>query len=199
MKRTFDLVVSVTALAASFWLILLLFVIATIDTRKNGFLLQTRIGRHGRPFKLIKLRTMRNRPDCQTTVTSAGDPRITKVGRILRQAKLDELPQLFNVVLGHMSLIGPRPDVPGFADKLEGDDRIILSVRPGISGPASLKFRDEEALLARQCDPEKYNREVIYPEKVRLNREYIENYSFSSDLKLVFETIFRRPSSREGR
>jgi lipopolysaccharide/colanic/teichoic acid biosynthesis glycosyltransferase len=89
-----------------------------------------------------------------------------------------------------MSLVGPRPDVPGFADQLQGSDRIILSIRPGITGPATVKFRDEEALLAEQGDPETYNREVIYPEKVRLNREYIENYRFSSDLRLLLQTVF---------
>lgn len=88
-----------------------------------------------------------------------------------------------------MSFVGPRPDVPGFADKLSGDDRIILFIRPGITGPATLKYKNEEEILARQADPEKYNREVIFPDKVRLNREYVENYSFGKDLKYIFQTI----------
>jgi len=190
IKRGFDLAVSITLLAATSWLILLLFIIATIDTRRSGFLLQARVGKDGKLFKVIKIRTMRERPDYETTVTTADDPRITGIGRLLRSAKLDELPQFINVFLGHMSLVGPRPDVPGFADQLQGPDRIILSISPGITGPATVKFREEEAILAQQGDPEKYNREVIYPEKVRLNREYVENYRFSSDLRLIFQTLF---------
>lgn len=132
---------------------------------------------------------MKNLPGINTNVTTDKDPRITRLGRFFRKTKIDELPQLINVFLGQMSFVGPRPDVPGFADKLTGDDRIILTVRPGITGPATLKFRDEEKLLAAQSDPERYNREVIYPEKVRLNREYVENYSFWQDIKYIFQTI----------
>src|SRR5688572_8920989 len=117
-----------------------------------------------------------------TVVTTEHDPRITPLGRWFRKTKLDELPQLINVLLGQMSLVGPRPDVPGFADQLSGEDRIILSVHPGMTGPATLRFRYEEQELARQVNPERYNRDVIYPEKVRLNREYVESYSFTKDI-----------------
>jgi lipopolysaccharide/colanic/teichoic acid biosynthesis glycosyltransferase len=112
------------------------------------------------------------------------------LGRFWRKTKIDELPQLINVLKGDMSFVGPRPDVPGYADKLEGEDRIVLSVRPGITGPATLKYRDEEALLAGQKDPERYNNEVIWPDKVRINKEYIKSYSFKNDLVYIAKTIF---------
>jgi lipopolysaccharide/colanic/teichoic acid biosynthesis glycosyltransferase len=141
-------------------------------------------------FKVIKLRTMRNIASINTTVTSLNDPRITPLGHFLRKTKIDELPQLINVFLGQMSFVGPRPDVPGFADRLMGEDRIILSVRPGITGPATLKYREEEELLAGQDNPEKYNDEIIFPDKVRLNREYVANYSFWKDIQYIYQTIF---------
>jgi len=108
---------------------------------------------------------------------------------LFRKTKLDELPQLIHVLLGQMSFVGPRPDVPGYADKLEGDDRIVLTVRPGITGPATLKYRDEESLLAAQEDPEPYNNEILWPDKVRLNREYVENWSFWRDLYYIGRTV----------
>ncbi len=103
---------------------------------------------------------------------------------------MDELPQLVNVLRGDMSFVGPRPDVPGFADQLQDEDTVILSIRPGITGPATLKYRNEEALLAEAEDPERYNREVIFPDKVRVNKEYIENYSLLNDIKYIFLTVF---------
>jgi lipopolysaccharide/colanic/teichoic acid biosynthesis glycosyltransferase len=190
MKRWFDVVGASLGLVFFGWLILFAFVAATIDTRSNGFFRQTRVGKDGRHFKTIKIRTMRDFPHVQTTVTTDRDPRITSLGRFFRKTKIDELPQLINVLLGEMSFVGPRPDVPGFADTLTGSDRLILSVRPGITGPATLCFRDEEALLAAQPDPERYNRDVVYPEKVRLNRFYIENYRFSDDVRYIFQTLF---------
>ena len=164
---------------------------ATIDTRKRGFFTQNRIGQYGNSFKVIKIRTMRDIRGISTNVTTLHDPRITKIGGFFRKNKIDELPQLINVFLGKMSFVGPRPDVSGFADKLNGDDKIVLSIKPGITGPASLKYRHEEELLAKQADPEKYNREVLFPDKVRLNREYIENYSFWRDMKYIWKTVFR--------
>ena len=137
-----------------------------------------------------KIRTMKNIEELDTTVTTSKDPRITPFGQFLRRTKLDELPQLWNVIKGDMSLVGPRPDVPGFADTLVGEDRILLSVRPGITGLATLAYRDEEQLLAKQKDPEQYNKEVIWPEKVLLNRFYIEHYSLWLDFKIIYKTIF---------
>jgi lipopolysaccharide/colanic/teichoic acid biosynthesis glycosyltransferase len=190
LKRSFDVAVAVFGLIVFGWLILLGWLAATIDTGINGFFTQTRVGRYGKTFKVIKLRTMKVSTTVTTTVTTKKDPRITRLGAILRKTKIDELPQLINVLLGQMSLVGPRPDVPGFADKLEGSDRIVLTIRPGITGPASLKYRNEEEILAKQLDPERYNREVIFTDKVRINREYIEHYSFFRDLQYLWQTAF---------
>ena len=132
---------------------------------------------------------MRDRLDIDTTVTASGDPRITPLGRFFRKTKIDELPQLINVLLGQMSFVGPRPDVPGFADCLDEGDSIILQIRPGITGPATLKYRGEEELLARQEDPDAYNREVLFPDKVRVNKAYIENYTFKRDLYYIWKTV----------
>jgi len=189
IKRGFDIIVSVLLLFLFGWVILLGFIAATISTRKNGFFLQKRVGENAKLFDVIKLRTMRDLPDVDTTVTTEHDRRITKVGAFLRKTKIDELPQLINVLKGDMSLVGPRPDVPGYADKLEGEDRIILRVKPGITGPASLKYKDEETLLAQQKDPQKYNDEVIYPDKVKINKSYIQNYSFWKDLVYLYQTV----------
>jgi lipopolysaccharide/colanic/teichoic acid biosynthesis glycosyltransferase len=123
-------------------------------------------------------------------VTTSNDPRITAIGRFFRRTKIDELPQLINVLFGQMGFVGPRPDVPGFADELCGADRIILTVRPGITGPATLRFRNEEEELAAQPDPERFNREVIFVEKVRLNREYVENFSLLKDVRYILLTLF---------
>ena len=190
VKRGFDITFSLIGLVLFGWLIFIAFLLSSIETRQNGFFIQERVGKDGKLFRVIKIRTMRDIPNVNTTVTRENDPRITRLGRFWRKTKIDELPQLINVLLGQMSFVGPRPDVPGFADQLTGPDRIILTVRPGITGPATLRFRNEEQLLAQQDDPEAYNREVIWPEKVRLNREYVENYSFRQDIKYIFQTLF---------
>ena len=188
-KRGFDLAVALALLLVLVLPLLVLWMIASWDTRANGLFVQVRIGRFGRPFKLLKLRTMRSVAGVTTCVTTASDPRVTRLGAWLRRWKLDELPQLWNVLVGEMSLVGPRPDVPGFADCLEGCARRILLFRPGITGPASLAFRDEEALLAAQPDPEWFNREVVFPEKVRLNLAYVDHWCFSDDLYYLFLTL----------
>ena len=189
LKRSFDIVFAVLGLLLMGWLILIAFLLAAWDTGESGFFRQERVGKDGRLFKVIKIRTMRSDSSVSTTVTSEADPRITHLGSFWRRTKIDELPQLINILPGQMSFVGPRPDVPGFADRLQGVDRIILSVRPGITGPATLRFRHEEVLLASQSDPERYNREIIYPEKIRLNRTYVEDYSFWSDLVYIWRTI----------
>jgi lipopolysaccharide/colanic/teichoic acid biosynthesis glycosyltransferase len=136
-KRCFDIIVSFLGIMFSWWLILLAFVIATIDTRRNGFFTQERIGMNGRPFRVIKIRTMEESASFNSSVTTPRDPRITRLGKFFRDTKIDELPQLINVLFGHMSFVGPRPDVPGFADSVKEIDRNILSIRPGITGPAT--------------------------------------------------------------
>lgn len=123
-------------------------------------------------------------------ISIKGDKRVTFLGRFLRQYKLDELPQLFNVLIGDMSLVGPRPDVIGYADCLEGDERMILAVKPGITGPATLAFKNEESLLSDSSDPMLYNNEVIWPKKIRLNMNYVQNWSFKNDLVYIYKTIF---------
>jgi len=194
-KRGFDVALAAVGLTLASPVILVAWIVASIDTGTNGFYAQTRIGRFGRPFKVVKIRTMRPGSDAGSTVTTSNDARVTPAGRFFRRSKIDELPQLLNVLTGSMSFVGPRPDTPGFADLLEGEDRVVLSVRPGITGPATLKYRDEESLLAAQPDPERYNREVIFPDKVRLNRKYVECYRFGEDLRLLALTFFTR---REG-
>ena len=128
-----------------------------------------------------------------SSISVAGESRITPLGAILRRYKLDELPELWNVLCGDMSLVGPRPDVPGYADKLSGNDRGILELKPGITGPATLKYRNEEQILAAQDDPQKYNDEIIFPDKVKINLSYLSNHTFIGDLKIIMQTLI--PSS----
>ena len=127
----------------------------------------------------------------EKSITVANDDRITVIGKFLRRWKLDELPTLVNILKGDMSFVGPRPDIPGYADKLEGDSRRILGMRPGITGPATLKYSNEEQFLAGVDNPKKYNDEVIFPDKVKINLEYIDNWSLWMDIKIIFKTIFR--------
>lgn len=187
VKRSFDALVAGVGLVVSSPLIAAAWLVATVDTRANGLFRQERIGRDAQPFEVLKIRTMRGVGG--STVTARGDARITRLGALLRRLKIDELPQLINVVRGEMSLVGPRPDVAGFADALTGHDRVILSVRPGITSPAAVAFRHEEELLAAVADPETYNREVIWPEKVRINREYVENWTLRGDLRCLWGTL----------
>ncbi|WP_418788031.1 sugar transferase [Leyella stercorea] len=149
---------------------------------------QKRVGKGGILFTMYKFRSM-SAHHSGSTVSVAGESRITPLGAKLRRYKLDELPELWNVFIGDMSFVGPRPDVPGYADKLEGDDRRVLQLRPGITGPASLKYRDEEVLLAAQADPQEFNDKVIYPDKVRINLYYLDHYSFVADIKMIIATV----------
>ncbi|MEG2243236.1 MAG: sugar transferase, partial [Muribaculaceae bacterium] len=120
-----------------------------------------------------------------------GENRITPLGAKLRKYKIDELPELWNVLIGDMSFVGPRPDVPGYADKLQKEDRLVLKLRPGITGPASIKYANEEEILAYVENPQKYNDKVIFPDKVKINLNYYYNHTFGGDIKIIFETIFR--------
>ena len=153
--------------------------ITAIDTQSNGFFKQTRIGQHGKSFLIYKLRTLHPK----TNKTSLW-------GQFLRKTKLDELPQLLNILKGEMTFVGPRPDVAGYADKLEGADRIILNLKPGLTGLASLKYHNEEQLLAQQTHPQQYNDEVIWPDKVRINKWYAQNRTLIMDLQILFYTLF---------
>lgn len=151
---------------------------------------QQRVGKDAKLFTMYKFRSM-TVAHSGSSVSVAGESRITPLGAKLRKYKLDELPELWNVLKGDMSFVGPRPDVPGYADKLEGEDRLILKLRPGITGPASLKYANEEELLAHVDDPIKYNDEVIFPDKVKINLEYYYNHTLWGDIKLIFKTVFR--------
>jgi len=189
LKRVFDFSLSLIGLFLSSILIFISWIVSSIDTSSNGLFTQQRIGEGGRPFTIFKIKTMVKVVGVDVTITSSGDVRITKIGAFFRRTKIDELPQLWNVLLGQMSFVGPRPDIVGYADKLVGDDRAILAVRPGITGPAQIAYRDEEELLADQSDSVSYNDDIIWPDKVRINREYVENYSFFKDLYYIWTTI----------
>ena len=150
---------------------------------------QRRVGRHGKLFTMYKFRSM-TVSHSGSSVSVRGENRITPLGAKLRKYKLDELLELWNVLIGDMSFVGPRPDVPGYADQLTGENKLILKLRPGITGPASLKYANEEELLAQVPDPVKYNNEIIFPDKVQINLDYYYTHTFRGDLKLIFQTIF---------
>lgn len=189
IKRTFDLIVSLIGLIFLFPVIIVAWIIATVETSSNGFFIQERVGRNGRLFNVYKIKTMRKVEGIDTTITQANDVRITKSGEFFRKTKIDELPQLWNVLIGKMSFVGPRPDVSGYADKLEGDDRIILTIRPGITGPASMKYKDEEKLLSIQVNSKEYNDNVIWPDKVKINKNYIKHWSPITDIIYIIKTV----------
>lgn len=158
---------------------------------------QKRVGRNGKLFTMYKFRSM-TVGHGGSSVSVAGESRITPLGAKLRHYKLDELPELWNVLIGDMSFVGPRPDVPGYADQLQGKDRDVLKLRPGITGPASLKYRDEEELLAKQADPQRYNDEVIFPDKVSINLYYLHHYSFFKDVQMIICTILGKQMLYDG-
>lgn len=158
---------------------------------------QKRVGRHGSLFTMHKFRSM-TVSHGGSSVSVAGEARITPLGAVLRRYKLDELPELWDVLVGSMSFVGPRPDVPGYADRLKGADRRILELRPGITGPASLKYRDEEELLAKVNNPVEYNDMVIFPDKVRINLYYFDNYSFIKDIQMIFCTVLGKRMKYAG-
>lgn len=189
IKYIFDRVVSLVGLLL-IWPLLLVLVLMIRRSMPGApaIFKQQRVGKDGRLFTMYKFRTMVPHHS-GSSVSVAGEDRITPLGKTLRQYKLDELPELWNILIGDMSFVGPRPDVPGYADCLEGEDREILNLRPGITGPASLKYRDEEELLAKVEDPIAYNNEVIYPDKVRLNHYYYHHYSFMMDIRMIFATV----------
>lgn len=191
IKRIFDFSSSLLGLVILFPLLILISFAIKIGSSGPILFSQKRVGKDGKQFILIKFRSMMINQESNNTATAKGDDRITTIGVFLRKYKLDELPELWNVLKGEMSLVGPRPDVPGYADNLKGEDRKILKLRPGITGTASLKYVNEEEILSAQDDPQKYNDEVIFPDKVKVNLEYYENQSLWLDIKIIFATIFR--------
>jgi lipopolysaccharide/colanic/teichoic acid biosynthesis glycosyltransferase len=188
-KWCFDRIVALVGLILLFLPLLFIAILIKLDSKGPVFFMQWRIGKDGKPFRICKFRTMHMKVQGDS-VTIANDPRVTRIGHWLRHSKVDCLTELVNVFIGQMSFVGPRPDVPGYADQLQGDDRRILQLRPGITGPASIKYRNEEELLAQQADPKWYNDNVIWPDKVKINLYYLDHWSFFGDIKLIFKTIF---------
>ena len=180
MKRLFDVIFASLALLFLFPFILISLVIAAFDTSSLGIFIQERVGQYGKIFLVYKLRTMHKK---------SGE--ISVIGNWFRKTKIDELPQFINVLNGTMSLVGPRPDIPGYYDKLEGESRKLLELKPGITCYAALQFYNEEKLLSEVDNPKECNDTVLFPEKVRLNLEYYEKRSLGLDLKIILETIQR--------
>lgn len=180
-KRLFDFIFSLVFLLLFGWVIVVGYILASIDTQSNGFFLQKRVGQYGKLFTIYKLQTIH--PKTQ---------KISAIGQFLRKYKVDELPQFINVLMGNMSVVGPRPDIVGYYDKLEGEDRKVLNLKPGITSLASIKYANEEYLLSTQKEPLKYNDEVIFPDKVKMNLDYYYNRNFWMDLKIIIKTIFKR-------
>ncbi len=178
LKRIFDLVFSVILLFALFPLIFLLILITSFDTKNYGLFFQKRLGKHQKVFTIVKFRTISNKNS------------ISKVGGFIRKYKFDELPQLVNIILGNMSFVGPRPDTPSFFNLVKDQDTaLFFSVKPGLTGPASIKYRNEEKTLLLQENPEKYNLEVIWPDKLKINNQYVKSWSFAKDIYYIFKTL----------
>ena len=178
MKRIFDFLFSLLVLLFITWFLLICFIISSIETRSFGMFFQKRTGQFGKPFMIYKLKTMHSNSD-----------KITFFGSFFRKYKIDELPQFFNVLIGNMSIVGPRPDIEGYYDKLIGEDRKILQLKPGITSLASIKYRNEDVILEKQHNPLEYNDTIIFPDKVQLNLEYYYNQSFLLDIKIILKTI----------
>jgi lipopolysaccharide/colanic/teichoic acid biosynthesis glycosyltransferase len=191
-KRIFDALAAAAGLLILSPLLALLAAFVKLSSRGPVFYQQERIGRDGMVFRIVKFRSMYVGADQKgLAITAAGDARITSAGRVLRRFKLDELPQLWNVLKGEMSLVGPRPEVPRYVECYSAAQRRVLSARPGITDPASLLYRDEESILAGQPDADRYYREVVLPDKLNLNLEYLSRSSFFYDLSLILQTVVR--------
>lgn len=188
LKWIFDRVMALIGLLFLWPILLVVAVLIKCKMPGPVLFVQQRVGRNGKLFSCHKFRSM-TVGHGGSSVSVAGEARITPLGAKLRKYKLDELPELWDVFIGTMSFVGPRPDVPGYADKLQGEDRIVLTLRPGITGPATLKYRNEEEMLTTVEDPVKFNDEVIYPDKVRINRYYAEHYSFAKDIQMIVCTV----------
>ncbi|MFC6098055.1 sugar transferase [Flavobacterium qiangtangense] len=180
VKRNFDFFFSLAGLIILSLPMLLILVLLMIDTSSNGFFLQYRVGQHAKLFKIYKFKTVISKTR-----------KISTFGKLLRKYKIDELPQLFNVLIGDMSFVGPRPDLPGYYDKLHGEERNILKLKPGITSEASIKYRNEEAILKKEKQPLEYNDSVIFPDKVKMNLDYYYNRTFLGDIKIIINTFIK--------
>jgi lipopolysaccharide/colanic/teichoic acid biosynthesis glycosyltransferase len=180
VKRIFDIFFSILALLILGWVLIIGYIIVSIDTNSNGLYLQKRVGQFGVLFSIFKLKTIHPKTG-----------NISKIGFFFRKYKIDEFPQLLNVLLGNMSFVGPRPDIEGYYDKLEGENRRILELKPGITSLASIKYFNEEELLSKQENPLVYNDTIIFPDKVKMNLEYYYDYNFWKDISIIMKTIYR--------
>lgn len=197
LKWLFDKLVSVIGLVVLSPVLLVVAILIKKEMPGPVLFRQKRVGQQGRLFTVYKFRSMTVKAEASvaskdsevTSIASTEQSRITPLGEMLRRYKLDELPELWNVLKGDMSFVGPRPDVPGYADQLQGEERDILKLKPGITGPASLKYRNEEELLSSIDNPTQYNDEVIFPDKVRLNLYYLKHYSFIKDIQMIVCTV----------
>ena len=191
MKRLFDIVASGLGLLCLSPLLLVVALWIKLDSKGPVFFRQVRVGRHNKDFRIYKFRSMRVGSDKGSQITVGGhDSRITRSGYFIRKTKIDELPQLINVFIGDMSLVGPRPEVRHYVDMWTEEQQHVLDVRPGITDPASIRYRNENELLEKAEDPEKYYVEVIMQDKIKLYLEYVEKHSFWYDIKLIFQTFY---------
>lgn len=179
-KSMFDFILSLLLFFSFIVVLFGIYILSLLDTQSNGLFFQKRIGQNGKPFTIYKFKTIHPKTGS-----------ISKIGMFLRKYKLDELPQLLNILFGQMSFVGPRPDIKGYYDKLEGDERKILELKPGLTSLASIKYANEDEILKLQSNPLKYNDEVIFPDKVKMNLDYYYNRSFFVDLKIILKTIIR--------
>jgi len=188
-KRTFDILASFFGLIILSPLLLVAGLLVRFSSEGPVLFRQERTGRHGIPFTIYKFRTMFV-DHGGSSVSVKGEKRITPIGAVLRKYKIDEFPELWNILIGDMSFVGPRPDMPEYAARLQGKQREILTVRPGLTSPASIKYAREEELLSMVPDPQKHFDEVIWPDKTRMNLEYIKRRTFIGDIVLIFKTVF---------
>ncbi|GEM53866.1 LPS biosynthesis sugar transferase [Flavobacterium branchiophilum NBRC 15030 = ATCC 35035] len=180
LKRLFDILFSIIGLLFLSWIIIIFVCIATIDTQSFGIFCQKRVGQYGKLFIIYKIKTI-----------EAKTGKISKIGQFLRKSKIDEFPQLWNILIGNMSFVGPRPDIEGYYDKLEGEYRNILKLKPGLTSEASIKYANEEEILSFVDNPLTYNDEIIFKDKIKMNLEYYNCRTFLLDLHIIYKTLFR--------
>lgn len=191
MKRLFDLVLAIIGILISIPLFIIISILIKLNSEGKIIFKQIRITKNGKKFKILKFRTMRENTEKQGQITIGEDNRITSIGKILRRTKLDELPQLFNILIGDMSFVGPRPEVPKYVELYSDEDREILSVRAGITDYASIYFSNESEILGKEQNPEQYYIEKIMPHKIKLNKKYLREIGFVVDIKIIILTIFK--------
>ncbi len=194
LKEIFDKLFSAISLVLFLPLMIIIGLLVKISSEGPIIFKQERVGKNGKIFQIYKFRTMRHKTQ-RKGIPVKGDPRITPVGTFLRKWKLDELPELWNVLIGDMSFVGPRPYVPRMAEKLAGDHSSILKWKPGMTGPATLKYINEEEILSSVDDPDRYNNEVIFPDKVKINLEYLDHWNFALDMRILWNTLIRKRMS----